>query len=65
MNTLHIPSWLYFLFAGIMVLALMYHWQHVLTYTPFIFILLCPLMHVFHDHGIHRHKTKHKEHLHH
>lgn len=53
MKTLHIPGWLYFLFAGVMVVALIFHWQHVLTYAPFIFILACPLMHLFHGHGGH------------
>jgi hypothetical protein len=30
-----------------------YHSQHVLAFLPFIFILACPLMHLFmhHDHG--------------
>ena len=46
-----IPHWLYYVFAGAMVIALVFHWQHVLTYAPFIFILACPLMHLFMHHG--------------
>lgn len=65
MKALHIPYWLYFLFTGVMVVALVYHWQHVLTYAPFIFILACPLMHLFHGHSGHgNEKEKEKEHHH-
>ena len=54
-----IPRWLYYLFAVVMIVALFYHWEHVLTYAPFFFILLCPLMHLFHGHGNHDHGQKH------
>ena len=56
-----IPHWLYYLFAVAMVIALVFHWQHVLTYAPFLFILACPLMHLFHGHGSHDHAHKHKD----
>ncbi len=63
MKTLRIPYWLYILFAGVMIVALIWHWQHVLSYAPFIFILLCPLMHLFHGHGHHGDKRT-KDHSH-
>jgi uncharacterized membrane protein HdeD (DUF308 family) len=27
------------------------HWNHVAGFWPYLFLLLCPLMHVFHGHG--------------
>jgi hypothetical protein len=65
MKTPHIPGWLYFLFAGVMAVALIFHWQHVLTYAPFIFILACPLMHLFHGHGGHGQTNSEKKDAHH
>lgn len=59
-SSLHIPLWLYVLFAGAMIFALIFHWQHVLAYAPFLFILACPLMHLFHGHGGHDHTEEHK-----
>lgn len=61
MKALYIPMWLYIVFAGVMIVALIYHWQHVLAYAPFIFILLCPLMHLFHGHGNREHSHKHEK----
>ncbi len=60
-SCLHIPMWLYVLFAAAMVFALIFHWQHILLYAPYIFILACPLMHLFHGHGGHDHSHKHKD----
>ncbi len=57
-----IPQWLYAVFVIVMVIALIYHWQHVLTYAPLAFILICPLMHLFHGHGSHEHSDKNKDH---
>lgn len=65
MKTLHIPFWLYYLFGGVMIVGLILHWQHVLAYAPFLFILLCPLMHLFHghgDHGSHKHNDGQHQH---
>ncbi|WP_018237638.1 DUF2933 domain-containing protein [Ensifer sp. BR816] len=31
------------------------HWQHALGLTPYLLLLACPLMHLFHGHGGHRH----------
>ncbi len=27
------------------------HWNHVAGYWPYLLLLLCPLMHLFHGHG--------------
>lgn len=27
------------------------HWSHVAGYWPYLLLLLCPLMHLFHGHG--------------
>ncbi|HLD70984.1 MAG TPA: DUF2933 domain-containing protein [Candidatus Peribacteraceae bacterium] len=64
-SSFRIPIWLYALFAGAMILALIFHWQHVLAYAPFIFILACPLMHLFHGHGGHDQAKNRKNHSHH
>ncbi|MFC0808896.1 DUF2933 domain-containing protein [Ensifer sp. P24N7] len=31
------------------------HWQHALGLAPYLLLLACPLMHLFHGHGAHRH----------
>jgi hypothetical protein len=31
------------------------HRAHVIAFLPFAFLLLCPLMHLFHGHGGHEH----------
>lgn len=64
MKALHIPYWLYIVFAAAMIFALIFHWQHVLAYAPFIFILACPLMHLFHGHGGHDQTNSKKNHSH-
>lgn len=58
MKHICIPHWLYYTFAVVMIVALIWHWQHFLTYAPFIFLLACPLMHLFHGHGNHKHSHK-------
>jgi hypothetical protein len=60
-SCLHIPTWLYVVFAAAMIVALIFHWQHILLYAPYLFILACPLMHLFHGHGGHDHSHKHKD----
>ncbi|CUX65201.1 DUF2933 domain-containing protein (plasmid) [Agrobacterium tumefaciens] len=32
------------------------HWGHVLGYAPYLILLACPLMHLFHRPGGHGHK---------
>jgi hypothetical protein len=31
------------------------HWGHVAGYLPYLLLLACPLMHLFHGHGGHDH----------
>ncbi|NRP74805.1 hypothetical protein ILFOPFJJ_05727 [Ensifer psoraleae] len=31
------------------------HWQHALGLASYLLLLACPLMHLFHGHGRHRH----------
>ncbi|AFL52508.1 hypothetical protein ABIE78_001611 [Sinorhizobium fredii] len=31
------------------------HWQHALGLAPYLLLLACPLMHLFHGHGSDRH----------
>ncbi|WOS65392.1 DUF2933 domain-containing protein [Sinorhizobium fredii] len=31
------------------------HWQHALGLAPYLLLLACPLLHLFHGHGGHRH----------
>jgi hypothetical protein len=31
------------------------HWGHVLGFWPYLLLLACPLMHLFHGHGGHGH----------
>lgn len=44
--------------AAVVVIAAFYllreHWGHVLGGWPYLVLLLCPLMHLFHGHGKHR-----------
>lgn len=40
------------------------HRLHVLGYLPFLLVLACPLLHMFHghgSHGAHRHRSKRDE----
>jgi hypothetical protein len=34
------------------------HWGHVLGWWPYLLLMLCPLMHLFHGHG--RHGSHHR-----
>jgi len=29
------------------------HWSHIAGYWPYLLLLVCPLMHLFHGHGTH------------
>jgi hypothetical protein len=35
------------------------HWGHVAGYWPYLLLLTCPLMHLFHGHGGHGHHAGH------
>lgn len=43
--------------TALAVIAVFYllreHWGHVLGWWPYLFLMLCPLMHLFHGHGGH------------
>jgi hypothetical protein len=32
------------------------HWGHALGLAPYLLLLACPLLHLFHGHGRHRHQ---------
>jgi hypothetical protein len=34
------------------------HWGHALGLAPYLLLLACPLMHLFHRHGGHDHKDR-------
>lgn len=42
-----------FFLCVIVFLLVMEHWVHIYPYLPWLFLLACPLMHVFHHHGHH------------
>jgi len=35
------------------------HWGHVAGYWPYLLLMACPLMHLFHGHGGHGHHGHH------
>ena len=35
------------------VFVLREHWSHIAGYWPYLLLLVCPLMHLFHGHGGH------------
>ena len=35
------------------------HWGHVAGYWPYLLLLACPVMHLFHGHGHHGHRARH------
>ena len=38
------------------------HWGHVAGYWPYLLLLACPVMHLFHHHGGHRGHAGHGNH---
>ncbi len=53
-----VPLWrrpLVLAWAAVVVIAVFYllreHWGHILGGWPYLVLLLCPLMHLFHGHG--------------
>jgi DUF2933 family protein len=48
--------------AIISYFLIMEHWAHIVPYLPWLFLLVCPLMHVFmhggHGHGGHNNHDK-------
>jgi hypothetical protein len=44
--------WLFWIFAGVGAYYLITeHPPHLLDYLPYILLMACPLMHLFHGHG--------------
>ena len=68
MSQLHSNTWprarlVFFVFAAMGALLLIAeHRVHVLPYLPWLFVLACPLMHLFHHggHGQHQHVSEPK-----
>lgn len=48
-----LPFLVIFGLATVLGLAYLLQWQVILSYAPFLLILLCPLMHLFGGHGEH------------
>lgn len=46
-------------FVGFLAIALFFllteHWAHLFGILPYLLLLACPLMHLFHGHGHHGH----------
>ena len=51
--------WGFLLVAGYFLLT--EHRAHVVPYLPFLLLLACPLMHMFHGHGGHGHGDEDEE----
>lgn len=54
-------TWLLMAASLIIVIAffiLREHWAHALGLAPYLLLLACPLMHLFHGHGGHDHKDR-------
>ena len=48
------PCWLVIMLALIGAFFLLReHWSHIAGYWPYLLLLACPLMHLFHGHGGH------------
>lgn len=67
MNKGERKNWVFWLFCGFAVVGLYYalteHRQHLFDYLPFLLLMACPLMHLFHRHGHggHRHEDERKK----
>ena len=49
-------KWLLMLLSfGVIALSFLLreHWGHILGFLPYVILLACPLMHLFHHHGGH------------
>lgn len=54
-------TWLLMAASLVIVVAffiLREHWGHALGLAPYLLLLVCPLMHLFHGHGGHDHKDR-------
>lgn len=60
-NFLKRHRWLSYIALGILGYFLFVeHRKHVLPFLPFLFLLVCPLMHIF-MHGGHKHNSHNEE----
>lgn len=41
-----------------LTLVIIDHWAHVLGILPYLVLLACPLLHLFHGHGQHHHHDR-------
>ncbi|WP_037084662.1 DUF2933 domain-containing protein [Neorhizobium vignae] len=51
-------TWLLMAASLIVIVAFFFlreHWAHALGLAPYLLLLACPLMHLFHGHGGHGH----------
>jgi hypothetical protein len=59
MNSSH--TWL-LMAASLAVIVVFFvlreHWAHALGLLPYILLLACPMMHLFHGHGSHDHEDR-------
>lgn len=57
-------KWIYFA-ASLAVIVLFFllreHWAHALGLLPYVVLLACPLMHLFHRHGHRHHHGDHQD----
>ncbi|MDG3576953.1 MULTISPECIES: DUF2933 domain-containing protein [Rhizobium] len=54
-------TWLLMAASLVIVVAffiLREHWGHARGLAPYLLLLVCPLMHLFHGHGGHDHKDR-------
>lgn len=55
--TRHWTFWVFCLFALVGAYYLLTeHRAHLVDYLPYILLMACPLMHLFHRHGGHHHR---------
>ena len=56
-NIFRFPSKIAALSFGLVAIffVLREHWGHVLGFSPYLLLLACPLLHLFHHHGGHNH----------
>ena len=47
--------------AGVSYYLLTQHREHLAVALPYLFLLLCPLMHLFHGHGGHSHSHQNED----
>lgn len=57
-------KWTYFA-ASLAIIAVFFalreHWAHALGLVPYVILLACPLMHLFHGHGHGNHHADHQD----